>query len=99
MYMVLLLRDFRNQAYLGWITYATAGVMQGTLLVMCLAWKARQARLGIDDFGKPLGFDVSTVTVTSIEPDASGGDEVHSQDQNVINEHTPLLRKQGTGRC
>lgn len=31
-----------------------AGVLQGTLLVMCLLWKARQRKLGIDDFGRPL---------------------------------------------
>lgn len=28
--------------------------MQGTLLVMCIIWKLRQNRLGIDDFGHPL---------------------------------------------
>lgn len=28
--------------------------MQALLLVMCLFWKARQKRLGIDDFGNPL---------------------------------------------
>lgn len=38
----------------GWITFAVAGIMQGTLLVMCLAWKVRQAKLNIDDFGEPL---------------------------------------------
>ena len=31
-----------------------AGILQGTLLVMCLFWKARQHQLGIDDFGNPL---------------------------------------------
>jgi len=36
-----------------WITYATAGTFQGTLLVMCIAWKLRQHRLEIDDFGRP----------------------------------------------
>ena len=39
---------------LGWLVYAAAGCLQGTLLVMCLFWKARQRRLGIDDFGNPL---------------------------------------------
>jgi len=28
--------------------------MQCTLLVMCITWKFRQRRLGIDDFGNPL---------------------------------------------
>ena len=40
--------------FLGWIMYAVAGVMQGTLLVMCIAWKFRQHQLNIDDFGHPL---------------------------------------------
>ncbi|KAJ7159986.1 hypothetical protein C8R43DRAFT_1064058 [Mycena crocata] len=37
-----------------WITYAVAGLMQFTLLSICLAWKLRQRRLHIDDFGVPL---------------------------------------------
>lgn len=38
--------------------FAMAGIMQGILLVMCLFWKRRQSRLGIDDYGRPLA-DVS----------------------------------------
>jgi len=72
-----------------WITYATAGIMQGSLLVMCLIWKTRQTRLGIDDFGNSLGSDVSIATVTG-EGNASGED-VSSQNINVTNERTPLL--------
>ncbi|OCH90807.1 hypothetical protein OBBRIDRAFT_792914 [Obba rivulosa] len=37
-----------------WLPYAVAGVLQGTLLVMCLFWRTRQRRLGIDDFGNLL---------------------------------------------
>ncbi|KAJ7243919.1 hypothetical protein B0H12DRAFT_1130058 [Mycena haematopus] len=37
-----------------WITYAVAGLMQFTLLSICLAWKVRQHRLHIDDFGGPI---------------------------------------------
>ncbi|KAJ7717372.1 hypothetical protein DFH07DRAFT_907330 [Mycena maculata] len=37
-----------------WITYAVAGLMQFTLLSLCLAWKLRQRRLRVDDFGMPL---------------------------------------------
>jgi len=37
-----------------WLVYAVAGFLQATLLVMCIFWKARQRRLGIDDFGNPL---------------------------------------------
>ncbi|KAJ8700953.1 hypothetical protein PTI98_003926 [Pleurotus ostreatus] len=47
-----------------WITFAVAGVMQGTLLVMCIFWKVRQQRLGIDDFGHSLAPP---------SPSASGG--------------------------
>ncbi|KAF8148414.1 hypothetical protein B0H34DRAFT_736950 [Crassisporium funariophilum] len=37
-----------------WITFAVAAVLQGCLLVMCIMWKFRQDRLGIDDFGNPI---------------------------------------------
>ncbi|KAH7101848.1 hypothetical protein BKA62DRAFT_702492 [Auriculariales sp. MPI-PUGE-AT-0066] len=40
-----------------WATFAVAGVMQGVLLAMCIVWKARQTRLGIDDFGNPIVRD------------------------------------------
>lgn len=33
--------------------------MQGSLLVMCIVWTYRQRRLGIDEFGHPLGGEVS----------------------------------------
>lgn len=34
--------------------FAVSGVMQAILLVICIAWKLRQRRLHIDDFGHPL---------------------------------------------
>ncbi|KAJ9111682.1 hypothetical protein QFC19_001041 [Naganishia cerealis] len=37
-----------------WLTYAVTGGMQAALLVMCIVWKQRQVKLGIDDFGNPL---------------------------------------------
>ena len=37
-----------------WSTYAVAGILQGALLVMCIMWRARQRKLGIDDFGNPI---------------------------------------------
>ncbi|KAK7017607.1 hypothetical protein R3P38DRAFT_2540037 [Favolaschia claudopus] len=37
-----------------WITYAVAGLMQFTLLSICITWKIRQHRLHIDDFGMPI---------------------------------------------
>ena len=34
--------------------FAVSGIMQGSLLVMCILWTFRQRRLGIDEFGNPL---------------------------------------------
>ncbi|EAU80507.2 hypothetical protein CC1G_11862 [Coprinopsis cinerea okayama7 len=78
-----------------WITFAVAAVMQGMLLVMCLFWKRRQARLRIDDFGVPLDAPVSVenpvpalvVTQPSDEP------AVHAE----ASEQSPLLPK-NTGK-
>jgi len=41
----------------GWATYFVTGVLQGTLLVLCILFKRRQARLGVDDWGKSVGPD------------------------------------------
>lgn len=43
-----------------WLMYAVSAVMQAILLIMCFTWKARQHRLRIDDFGRPLGGLLST---------------------------------------
>ncbi|KAJ8520533.1 hypothetical protein ONZ45_g2687 [Pleurotus djamor] len=61
-----------------WITFAVAGIMQGTLLVMCICWKFRQQRLGLDDFGNPL-YESDTSSIRSrnygaISP--RGGEEI-----------------------
>ncbi|KAF9553999.1 hypothetical protein CPC08DRAFT_208796 [Agrocybe pediades] len=37
-----------------WATFAIAAILQGCLLAMCIAWKVRQKKLQIDDFGNPL---------------------------------------------
>jgi len=37
-----------------WIMFAVSGIMQAILLIMCIAWKLRQRRLHIDDFGHPI---------------------------------------------
>jgi hypothetical protein len=37
-----------------WASYAVTGGMQAALLGMCVAWKRRQRRAGVDDFGQPL---------------------------------------------
>lgn len=39
--------------------------MQGSLLVMCIVWTYRQRRLGIDEFGNPLGDGISVHRPTS----------------------------------
>ena len=67
----------------GWATYAAAGVLQGILLLMCLAYKARQARLGIDDYGNPLPEEEDTAV-------AANGSNLPSD--NIGDETTPLLR-------
>jgi len=42
-----------------WITFAMSGILQGALLAMCLVWKMRQSKLGLDDFGNALDDDSS----------------------------------------
>ncbi|KAF8574828.1 hypothetical protein K439DRAFT_812505 [Ramaria rubella] len=92
MVLNLALRSGTN--WTSWLPYATAGVMQACLLVLCILWKARQARLRIDDFGNKLGPDVPVVTVTNGDPDVME-EEVESalEDDVVSEERTPLLRK------
>ncbi|KXN81581.1 hypothetical protein AN958_04420 [Leucoagaricus sp. SymC.cos] len=68
-----------------WFTFLVAGVMQASLLVMCIAWKFRQRRLGIDDFGNPLVPDVS--------PQPTEVVIVESDQVVVSDERTPLIRK------
>ncbi|KAK2460738.1 hypothetical protein APHAL10511_007208 [Amanita phalloides] len=52
-----------------WITYAVAGIMQGSLLVMCLVWKVRQKRLGVNDFGQCIGGEeVTEAPVDEVTP-------------------------------
>jgi len=85
-----------------WITFAVAGIMQGSLLVMCIVWKVHQRRLGVDDFGHPLSsgllVDVNdhsnnNSTVTSLTELASHASFVAGGD-----EETPLLRSSGKER-
>lgn len=37
-----------------WLVYLVTGVLQGSLLLMCLAWKLRQKAAGVDDYGNEL---------------------------------------------
>ncbi|KAF8604799.1 hypothetical protein BDV93DRAFT_522124 [Ceratobasidium sp. AG-I] len=57
--MVLSIALREGTDWTSWGMFAMAGIMQGILLVMCLFWKQRQSRLGIDDYGRPLA-DVSS---------------------------------------
>lgn len=82
----------------GWLPFAVAAVLQGTLLVLCLCWKARQNRLGIDDFGNPLDKRVSSSS-SPAEPDfqvevpvAVNGGGAPPAFGVVGDERTPLLR-------
>ncbi|ORX50962.1 hypothetical protein DM01DRAFT_1337571 [Hesseltinella vesiculosa] len=36
-----------------WITYFVTGILQGTLLTLCLVWHFRSKRLGLDDLDAP----------------------------------------------
>ncbi|KAJ3537982.1 hypothetical protein NMY22_g5360 [Coprinellus aureogranulatus] len=83
-----------------WITFAVAAVLQGTLLIMCFAWKFRQQRLGIDDFGVPLDQasnpDLQVEVTVAVDSDdirpghaASGS----TQPSGNSDEQTPLLSK------
>jgi hypothetical protein len=67
--------------------YAVSGVMQAILLAMCITWKFRQRRLGIDDFGHPL---VSEHEEEVAAEDALD-DDVREGDVAVVGEATPLL--------
>ncbi|KAG8956929.1 hypothetical protein FRC03_010697 [Tulasnella sp. 419] len=66
-----------------WMVYAAAGILQGSLLIMCLFWKARQKRLHIDDFGNPL-------------PDPEDGRQNESDHSEVEHERPLRLGQGGT---
>ncbi|GAA5839683.1 hypothetical protein JCM11251_002559 [Rhodosporidiobolus azoricus] len=40
--------------YTAWLTYFVTGLLQGTLLILCLIYRRRQKREGVDDWGKPI---------------------------------------------
>lgn len=46
--------------------FAVSGVMQASLLIMCLFWKARQHRLDIDDFGHPLAASIDSIAAEEV---------------------------------
>ncbi|TFY62799.1 hypothetical protein EVJ58_g3642 [Rhodofomes roseus] len=55
-----------------WAMYAASGAMAGLLLLLCLAWKVRQARLGVDDFGRPLNKPIDTPNPSETAPLLTG---------------------------
>lgn len=94
-----------------WSTYAVTGILQGTLLVMCLCWKTRQHKLGIDDFGNPLAPVQSSldspVAVTHGPEDgepvqeavnAAVESDIHNVDGANATEVTPLLKQDSSKR-
>jgi len=79
-----------------WITFAVGGAMQATLLVMCLIWRYRQRKLGLDDFGHLL-HEGDERTFEEAEVEAFGGVEDSEGDDTVGGEDTPLLAKRVNG--
>ena len=75
--------------------------MQCSLLIMCLFWKARQRKLGIDDFGNPLDApqNLDTALPDGAPVEAAVEDAVESdvrvdvvEDDVDSGETTPLLK-------
>ncbi|THH03252.1 hypothetical protein EW145_g6401 [Phellinidium pouzarii] len=88
-----------------WIMFAVSGIMQAILLLMCIAWKIRQRRLNIDDFGHSLDPHPSDEAVSAPqlrEIEVDGQDEAETEQRPVVpdieivramlGEDTPLLR-------
>jgi len=67
-----------------WITYAAAGALQACLLVMCLFWKRRQWRLNIDDFGRPLFYEINQHLI-----DHESNDESHDENMPLLGPESP----------
>ncbi|KAF5361029.1 hypothetical protein D9756_004448 [Leucocoprinus leucothites] len=67
-----------------WFTFLVAGVMQSSLLIMCIVWKFRQRRLGIDDFGNAV---VSGAVEEVQRPEVV----VVEEEGLVTDERTPLI--------
>lgn len=79
----------------GWVTFAVSGIMQATLLVMCFAWKHRQGKLGIDDFGHPIhDGDERSFEEAEVEIEV----ETVVPEEAVSSEESPLLAKGSNGK-
>ncbi|KAJ7058561.1 hypothetical protein C8F01DRAFT_1148560 [Mycena amicta] len=72
-----------------WITFAVAGMMQFTLLSICIAWKLRQRRLHIDDFGQPLAINggssalLSASASSTLDPEAAAALADDEEEESV----------------
>ncbi|KAG5643612.1 hypothetical protein DXG03_000620 [Asterophora parasitica] len=95
-FMVLSIALRPGTNWTSWITFAVSGIMQGSLLVMCIVFTFRQQRLGIDEFGHAIASDPTTYTrlpsdgdvvdvrlATAVEEDPAPAESVGEQ--------TPLL--------
>ncbi|KAI0633969.1 hypothetical protein C8Q77DRAFT_714608 [Trametes polyzona] len=79
-----------------WISYAVAGAMQGVLLVMCIIFRARQHRHGLDDFGRPLSCTAAATAHAA--RDSEGEDEqTPSPVETAVGDavHTDVRREHG----
>jgi hypothetical protein len=52
-----------------WLTYMVTGILQGTLLTMCIVWHFRNKKLGINDLDTPVPqYTVAVEPEDSVEP-------------------------------
>ncbi|KAF5323000.1 hypothetical protein D9611_009351 [Ephemerocybe angulata] len=99
MVLSIVLRPGTN--WTSWITFAVAAVLQGLLLTMCIFWKIRQNRLGIDDFGVPLGQQPphEVEVVIPVDSDVLSTPVLAGEvADGSSDERTPLLRSQSKPR-
>ncbi|KZS96693.1 hypothetical protein SISNIDRAFT_424279 [Sistotremastrum niveocremeum HHB9708] len=89
MVVSIALREGTN--WTSWAMYAASGIMQGSLLIMCLFWKARQRRLGIDDFGVPVSHLEQAVAEAESDSILSPDRRIEEAEQLEASEETPLL--------
>ncbi|EIN14437.1 hypothetical protein PUNSTDRAFT_80797 [Punctularia strigosozonata HHB-11173 SS5] len=87
-----------------WITFAVAGLMQGSLLIMCILWKIRQRKLQIDDFGHSItpsssGAPEEYVPVPVAQGPQEGG-SIHEAVEYAVEEDIRAYREDhGTGEA
>ena len=93
--------------------FAVSGVLQSLLLIMCICWKVRQKRMGIDDFGHPLPIPdgpapvltpaSASRRVSAAVQDASADEVAPITNEElaraIINEQSPLvMRRKSTDK-